>query len=524
MKIVQILLSLILLFSVGCEESKEETMGTISDIDGNSYKTVKIGDQWWMAENLKVTHYRDGTTIPNVPDNDQWTNLSTDALIAYNNDSSNESDTYGYLYNGYAMNGDINGDGIKDKEIAPEGWHVPTIEEWEELVNYLGGENVAGKMLKSKNGWINDGNGNDSLDFCAVPGGNRSRGDGYFYGKGNFAYFWSAPRGNALEASYHSLSDGQDSFYRYGSGLQSGFSVRLVKGDNTTPYASFRAVPELGTTETVFYFDASGSSDIEDQIGQLQFRWDFESDGSWDIDWSSNMSTNHKYIDVGIYTITMEVRDSKGYSVTTTTVITVNEFTLKYGTVTDIDGNIYKTVEIGDQWWMAENLKTTKYRDGIAISNATDNSIWAGLSSGAYCYYDNDSGNAEIYGAMYNWYAVNDSRNIAPEGWHVPTNEEWQELLDSLGGYLVAGKKLKSTSAWIYDRNGIDTVGFCAFPGGYRSYTGNSSYMSAGAYFWTASEYSSDYGWIYKLSYDRNSINSDVYLKTLGYSVRCIQD
>ena len=102
--------------------------------------------------------------------------------------------------------------------------------------------------------------------------------------------------------------------------------------------------------------------------------------------------------------------------------------------VTDIDGNVYQTVIIGDQEWTAENLKVTKYRDGTSITNVTDSSSWRALTTEAYCIYNNNASNeGETYGALYNWYAVVDSRNIAPEGWHVPTDSEWKELEMYLG-------------------------------------------------------------------------------------------
>ncbi|MEJ2629601.1 MAG: fibrobacter succinogenes major paralogous domain-containing protein, partial [bacterium] len=109
------------------------------------------------------------------------------------------------------------------------------------------------------------------------------------------------------------------------------------------------------------------------------------------------------------------------------------ESRFKTGTVTDIDGNTYQTVKIGDQWWMAENLKVTHYRNNDEIPNVTYWGDWHDLSTGAYCDYNNNEGNVSTCGHLYNWYAVNDSRNIAPEGWHVPTDEEWKELEMYLG-------------------------------------------------------------------------------------------
>jgi uncharacterized protein (TIGR02145 family) len=137
--------------------------------------------------------------------------------------------------------------------------------------------------------------------------------------------------------------------------------------------------------------------------------------------------------------------------------------------VTDIDGNVYNTVTIGDQVWMAENLKTTKLNDGTSISNAIDNIAWASLSTPGYCWFINNRATYEIYGALYNWYAVYTDK-LCPTGWHVPSNSEWTTLTDHLGGAEVAGGKLKESgsSHWASPNTGATNVtGFTALPGGY---------------------------------------------------------
>ena len=146
-------------------------------------------------------------------------------------------------------------------------------------------------------------------------------------------------------------------------------------------------------------------------------------------------------------------------------------------TVSDIDGNLYHTVTIGTQIWMVENLKTTSYRNGEPIPNVTDNDKWYNLSSGAYCNYLNDPQNPDYYGKLYNWYAVNDSRKIAPAGWHVPDETEFTKLINYLknNGYGDVGKSMASKSAWNYYWNAVNTElaknnssGFTAFPAGTR--------------------------------------------------------
>jgi len=210
--------------------------------------------------------------------------------------------------------------------------------------------------------------------------------------------------------------------------------------------------------------------------------------------------------------------------------------------VIDIDGNVYKAVKIGYQWWMAENLKLTKYRNGEAIPKVTNTGSWAGFYTGAYCNYDNNDNNADTYGSLYNWYAVNDSRNIAPEGWHIPTDAEWKYLEMHLGmSYSEAddtggrgtneGDKLKSTSGWNSNGNGTDDYGFAALPAGFRRHYGVFDDIGGDAYFWSASEAfdpdnpeHSFIAWYRLLDYSGSGVYRQNYNKRSGFSVRCVRD
>ena len=199
---------------------------------------------------------------------------------------------------------------------------------------------------------------------------------------------------------------------------------------------------------------------------------------------------------------------------------------LQLGTVTDIDGNVYQTIIIGTQEWMAENLKVTHYRDGEAIPTGHSNSEWSNLSTGAYCAYDNNESNADTYGYLYNWYAVDDSRNIAPEGWHVPTDDEWQILVDYLGGSSVAGGKMKETGTehWNSPNTGAtNESGFTALPGGYRGLNGSYYGMGFGC-FWSSTEGSSYHAWSRRLSYGNSEVYRNYDGKHAGFSVRCLRD
>lgn len=197
------------------------------------------------------------------------------------------------------------------------------------------------------------------------------------------------------------------------------------------------------------------------------------------------------------------------------------------GTVTDIDGNIYATIKIGSQWWMAENLEVTHYRNGTALPNITDNISWGGLITGAYCNNQNDTANAAIYGRLFNWYAVNDSRNIAPAGSHVPTNAEWQTLIDYLGGEWVAGGKMKEAGIthWINpNADATNESGFSALPGGIRTDLGYYGGIGYQALFWSITEYDSDNALSLELAYDFAAALREYDPKTCGFSVRCVKD
>jgi uncharacterized protein (TIGR02145 family) len=198
-----------------------------------------------------------------------------------------------------------------------------------------------------------------------------------------------------------------------------------------------------------------------------------------------------------------------------------------FGTVTDIDGNTYQTVKIGNQVWMAENLKVTHYRNGDAIPNVIENATWAGLTTGAYCEQNNDVNNIAVYGRLYNGYAVSDSRNIAPAGWHVPSDAEWQTLVDYLGGDAVAGDKLKEagTTHWCSLNTGAtNESGFTALPGGYRYVSGTYYGLGLCADFWSSTESDENTAWDRYLDCSFSRVDRANESKNLGSLIRCVMD
>ncbi|NQU67474.1 MAG: fibrobacter succinogenes major paralogous domain-containing protein [Candidatus Marinimicrobia bacterium] len=214
-------------------------------------------------------------------------------------------------------------------------------------------------------------------------------------------------------------------------------------------------------------------------------------------------------------------------------------------TVTDIDGNVYETVTIGAQIWLAENLKVTHYRNGDPIPTGYSDSEWSDLSTGAFAIYHDDPANEDTYGNLYNWYAVDDSRGVCPEGWHVPTDAEWTVLTDYLApegieswGNSIAGGKLKSTGTiengdglWYAPNTGAtNESGFTAIPGGQYNNDGynddNFINMSARGYHWSSTgtiSYDAD-AWLRNLFSGNSDVSRYGDDKHFGFSVRCVGD
>ncbi len=193
-------------------------------------------------------------------------------------------------------------------------------------------------------------------------------------------------------------------------------------------------------------------------------------------------------------------------------------------TITDIDGNVYNTVAIASQVWLKENLKTTKFKDGAAIPNVTSDSEWGSINTPGFCWYDNDqAANKNKYGALYNWYTVNTGK-LCPEGWHVPTDSDWTELINELGGEIVAANKLKSTTGWYENGNGTNESGFTGVPAGYRYSNAAFWGVTKNTHWWTANEADGTNANTVGLEYDPDEIYRDPDGKTLGFSVRCIKN
>jgi len=187
----------------------------------------------------------------------------------------------------------------------------------------------------------------------------------------------------------------------------------------------------------------------------------------------------------------------------------------------------YPSVLIGAQYWMEKNLEVTTYRNGDPIPYVTDANAWAALTTGAWCYYNNDPANGSLYGKLYNWYAVNDPRGLAPTGWHVSTDDEWTTLSTTLGGDAVAGGKMKvaGTTRWTTPNTGADnSSGFAGLPGGIRDNNGTFSNVGYNGYWWSSTGEDATLAWYRFLFYNSGNILRWGFNKRHGFSVRCLRD
>jgi len=206
----------------------------------------------------------------------------------------------------------------------------------------------------------------------------------------------------------------------------------------------------------------------------------------------------------------------------------VNGFSQEFGVLKDTrDGKTYKTVKIGEQVWMAENLNVSTFRNGDPIPQAKTYEAWEKAGDNkqpAWCYYENDPANGAKYGKLYNWYAVSDSRGLAAVGYHIPSIAEWTILSDYLGGAEKAGAKMKSKQGWDEDGNGTNSSGFSGLPGGCRYYNGPFRDIGKYGYWWSSTEFNTTTATIRMLIYESGIVFPSGGLKEVGFSVRCLRD
>ena len=463
---------------------------TLKDLrDGQVYKTVKIGNQVWMAENL---------------------NYKTDSSFCYN-DSAEYCAKYGRLYTWTAA-----------MDACPDGWRLPGETDFKSLVKVVGGEKDAGTKLKSTSGWSDkdgkSGNGTDAFGFSALPAGMGNA--GIYGGEGYTTYFWGSTEcgsegvpetGDGCASTMSMDYDDVDVSLKSYAAKDLWLSVRCVKG-NAAGASSSSTEPALSSAGEIE--DLSGSSSSSDNTTSSCAGVESSS--------SATSSSASDLVSSG-----EESSSSVGefdWSIPKEAYLNPD---ISYGEITDArDGQVYKTVKIGNQTWMAENLN---YADSVKTPS---------LLGHSWCH-DNDPKKCKVAGRLYDWAAAIDTeklyddgdgidcgigaycevpdntQGICPDGWHLPKSAEWKTLLAAAGT-----KNLKSQWGWLDDEAGTDSVGFSAVAYGYRKEsTGLNRDVGEEACFWSATDYSEVHAYSYRMS---RGVKSDY--KDYGFSIRCVKN
>jgi len=402
-------------------------VGTFVDLrDNQTYNTVTIGTQTWMAENLQAAKYNDNTDIPLVEDAETWNELSAASYCWYKNDETTYKAKYGALYSWYTINTGM---------LCPTGWHVPSDAEWTVLTDYLGGKDLAGGKLKEAGlaHWASPNtSATNEAGFSAVAVGYRC-GNGTFSETGTDASWWSSTSvGNAAWLRFLRSASGTLDRFVYNN--MGGYSVRCVKG---------------------------------------------------------------------LISPDKEIQDAEAPKPINTVKLKVNTY-IKGSFIDPRDNKTYKTVTIGTQTWMAENL------------------AWK-PAGGSYWACENDEKNISVYGYLYDWDAA---KAACPAGWHLPSDAEWKVLTDSLGGESTAGAKMK-TKTWPYAAMGdaSNSSGFSALPAGDRYFPDGLYYaFGYGCIFWSSTPEGKADAWSRGMSTGKADCERTKYKKKVSFSVRCIKD
>jgi len=544
----------------------------VTDIEGNEYTTVIIGEQEWMAENLLVSKYTNGDAIPTGLSNSEWEN-TTDGAFAIYPYSDNEGlgsdaevvEAYGRLYNWYAVD-DV-------RNLCPSGWRVPSDEDWTVLVDYTTEQgypnesdnvNSVGNALKSclqvnhPDGgecdtsvhprWDSQDihSGIDEFSFSALPGGYRGINGGYS-GLGHDCRWWSSSEYTTAFAWSRTLTTDYGNVNRSHSNKEYGFSVRCVRANDSSTTQSL-----ILNTNPAMAGSTTGAGEYESGI-EVNITAT-ANEGYEFVNWTGDTAhiTNTNAV---ITTVSMPEYDIS---------LTASFAEVDDGNVvTDIDGNRYHFIEIDSVMWMRSNLRTTKYQNGEDIIGNLSTSEWASThfdETGAFAIFphaslpgiNSDQEMVDAYGLFYNWYAVNDNRNICPIGWRIPADEDWSQMISflmneySLPNHFSdingVGNKLKAARQvdhpWGGEHNtimhprwnssgihfGTDDFKFSAMPGGGRHYDGSYNTPGTTSYFWSKTEDSQYLAWSYYMFYSNGGISNSKVNKKEGFSVRCIRN
>ena len=535
----------------------------IDSRDGNTYNTVLIGSQCWMSENLAYLPlvYPSDSTSYTTPYYYVYDYQGTDVIAAK---ATINYQTYGALYNWpAAMAGDSSSNNFPSgvPGICPTGWHLPSDEEWKILegevdsvygypdpmwdqTGFRGFD--AGQNLKSVSGWSSGGNGNDSFGFNGLPGGRSINGSfSSLYGIGSF---WTSTVISNYVAVRRRLDYNRPTILKYHDSREFGCSVRCLM--NIVPSCSPQPTQSDAGPDTLNILENSIALMANIPVYGQGLWTVFSGNGGSFAD-STNPTTVFYSLPGQQYNLVWTISNNCGNSSDTVIIGFASQGIVCGSPITDArDGNTYNTVLIGSQCWMSENLA---YLPSVSPSDTGSNSLpfyYVYDYQGTDVFLAKATSNFQTYGVLYNWPAAMDGdvssdsvpsgvQGICPDGWHLPSDEEWKILegeVDSLYGYpdpewddsgyrgTDVGGNLKEIghTKWNSPNTGAtNNSGFTALPSGGRYNNGAFDNLLRYAVFWSSTERSSSSTWYRVLYYDRTIVFRGSREKVNGYSVRC---